>query len=202
MPSGRKKGDHGARRSQIAEATCNVILKAGVERAGIADIAREMKCSTGVLMHYFESKAQMLLYAKNLLFDHVYAAVQTAGEEHSGLEMLHAMAMKLVPADAAAIDRWRVLTAFNGLAIGSPELQKAQASRNARFAKLFASAIKRLQRAEILPSRLDPLAEGAGIVALVDGIAGQVVMDPRAWPVKRIGELIQRHLRALLHATK
>jgi len=55
--------------------------RAGVDGTGVADIAQEMGCSTGVLMHYYSSKAQLLLFAKNLLFDRVYDKVAKARRE-------------------------------------------------------------------------------------------------------------------------
>ncbi len=197
MAAGRKRGDHDARRIEIAEATCRVILRMGVERAGIAEIAREMGCSTGVIMHYHATKAELLLFAKNLLFDRVYDRVAQVRQSHQGIERLRVMAREMLPLGAAAVERWRVLTAFNGMAIGNPELMKLQARRDLRFARLFADAIRELQEAKLLSPKLDALTEGRGIAALADGIAGEVVMSPGAWTAKQSIAFMERHIRML-----
>ncbi len=197
MAAGRKRGDHDARRVEIAEATCRVILRMGVERAGIAEIAREMGCSTGVIMHYHATKAELLLFAKNLFFDRVYDRVVEARQRHDGIERLLAMGREMLPLDAAAVERWRVLTAFNGMAIGNPELMKLQARRDLRFTRLFADAIRELQEQKALSPKLDALAEGRGIAALADGISGEVVMSPGTWPAKQSIAFMDRHIRML-----
>ena len=197
MAAGRKKGDHDARRIQIAEATCRVILRMGVERAGIAEIAREMGCSTGVVMHYHASKAELLLFAKNLLFDTVYDRVAQARQGPAVIDTLVAMGREMLPLDAAAVERWRVLTAFNGLAIGNPDLMKLQAKRDLRFTKIFSDAIRELQQAGVLSSKVDALTEGRGIAALADGISGEVVMSPGTWKARQSLAFMERHIRML-----
>lgn len=194
---GRAKGDHEARRIEIAEAACRVIVRLGIERAGIADIARELGYSTGVLMHYYRSKEQLLFFAKNLLFDRVYERVQQARAKGAAADRLLRMALEILPLNGDSLDRWRVLTAFNGLAIGRPELTVLQARRNSRFARLFADAIVDLQREGVVAKAVDAHNEASAIMAMVDGIAGQLVMARRSWRRQQVIAALKRYIRTL-----
>jgi AcrR family transcriptional regulator len=88
MGRGRTKGDHNAKRIEISEAACRVFLRRGLERTSLADIAREINSSTGVLRHYFSDKDEMLLYAKNLIFDRWFERASTAAQRHEGLDKI------------------------------------------------------------------------------------------------------------------
>lgn len=197
MAQGRKKGDHELKRVEIAEAACKTILKLGLERTGLADIARELGFSTGLMRHYFQSKEELLLYAKNQLFDGAYARAYSAGQLAEGVERLHVMAVELLPRDAEALDRWRLLATFNGRAIGDPDLMKRQHKRNARFWGLFAKEIELLQADGKLPADLDPNLEACGILAFIDGLADQVIMHPSTWPAQSLVTLMHRYIDSI-----
>ena len=197
MPRGRTKGDHSAKRVQIAEAACKVFLRLGLGRTSLADIAREMGYTTGVLRHYFADRDELLLYAKNLLFDRSYARAEGAAATRVGLEKLRAMAVELLPTSPEAIDGYRLLAMFNGNAIGEPRLMKLQERRNDRHARLLGGIIGALQKEGILPKNLDSRFEAAGLLALIDGLAEQLVMRSRGWSRDALVSLLNRHIESL-----
>lgn len=200
MASGRKKGDHDARRVEIAEAACKVILRSGLERVGIADVAREMGCSTGVLMHYYASKAQMLLFAKNLLFDRAYERMKRIEPGGDASETLLAIARELLPLTPETIGRCRVLCAFTGLAVGNPPLIALQGKRDLRFSKLFADTIADLQSLGLISKKLDAAAEGQRMSAFIDGICSQAAMNPRSWPPSEVTAAMQSYIQRIIGA--
>ncbi len=168
--------DHDARRTQIAEAACRVFLRLGLERTSLADIAREIGNTTGVLRHYFADKDAMLLYAKNLVFDRSFERAGRAAARRTGLDKLRAIATELLPVTEEAIDAYRLLAMFNGSAIGDAHLMKLQHKRNRTHAVLITELITHLQSSGDLPGSLDARREAAGILALLDGLAGQVIV--------------------------
>lgn len=201
MPRGRRKGDHDSKREEIADATCKVILRSGIEKSGIAEIAREMGCSTGVVMHYFKSKAEMLLYSKNLMFDRAHERMKQAAANGHGPERLLAMTRELLPLDAASIARCRLLTAFMGLAVGNSALMKLQDKRDLLHIKQFAGVIVDLQATGAISTKLDPMLEGRRICALIDGIASQAATNPRSWSPADIEATMSRHLQSIMTST-
>lgn len=195
---GRKPGDHNARRIEIAEAACKAIVRLGIANAGLADIAREMGYTTGVLRHYFEDKEQLLLFAKNMLFDRAHERARKAGESLRGVERLRVMLLDSLDVDAETIDRWRLLAIFNGRAIGDPRLMQIQHARNERFWKLLEGELVALQRSGDLSDEMDAALEARGIIAFTDGLSDQVIMKPKAWRKEQLVQLASRYIDELI----
>src|ERR1700722_11100016 len=126
MARGRTKGDHESKRIEIAEAAYKVFLRLGLERTSLADIAREIGNTTGVLRHYFVDKDELLLFTKNLVFDRTYERAKDAADRSDGLEKLRAMIRELLPTTSESIDGYRLLAMFNGGAMGHPRLMQPQ----------------------------------------------------------------------------
>lgn len=202
MTLGRKKGDHDAKRIEIAEAACRVFLRLGLERTSLADIAREIGNTTGVLRHYFSDKDELLLYAKNLVFDRSFEKATSAAARFSGLEMLRAMALELLPTTPESIDRYRLLTMFNGSAIGDARLMRLQDKRNTMHWRQLVDLMTALQRERILPKNLNVRLEAAGILALVDGLADQAVMRRSPWSREQLSVLMNRYIDNLCAAKR
>src|ERR1700722_4200052 len=181
MARGRTKGDHEIKRIEIAEAAYKGFLRLGLERTSLADIAREIGNTTGVLRHYFADKDELLLFAKNLVFDRTYERAKGAADRREGLDSIRAMIRELLPANSESIDGYRLLAMFNGSAIGDSRLMKLQDRRNVRHALLLADLIETLQKKGLLKKDLDLRIEAASILALIDGLAEQVIMRPSAW---------------------
>jgi AcrR family transcriptional regulator len=194
MARGRTKGDHDAKRAKIAEAACYVILRLGLAQASLAEIAREMGYTTGILRHYFSNKEQLLLYAKNLLWDRSFEKASSAAMRHKGVEKLRAMAISLLPIDGPSIDRFRLLAAFNGCAIGNAQLMKLQHKRNADHWRIFEEVISGLQKDGDFSKSLNPRLEGCAILAMIDGLADAVIMQPDAWSSDELKQVMVRYI--------
>jgi AcrR family transcriptional regulator len=197
MARGRKKGDHNAKRVEIAEAACKVFLRLGLERTSLADIAREIGNTTGVLRHYFSDKAELLLYTKNLLFDRSYRRAKEAAEPRTGLDKLRALVVQLLPSRPENVDAYRLLTMFNGSAIGDAHLMKLQAKRDVSHTLLIAEIIEALQQEGIVSRKLRPRFEAAALLALIDGLSDQMIMRPNSWSRAELESLVDRQLEIL-----
>jgi AcrR family transcriptional regulator len=194
MKRGRRKGDHDAKRKEIAEAACAVFLRLGLERTSLADIARELGNTTGVLRHYFTDKDELLFYAKNLSFNESHARAIEAASLARGLERVRAYANTLLPLTPRGIDRYKLLAMFNGSAIGDVHLMQLQNRRNERHVKFLATIIADLQRDGALPEKLNPRFEAVGVVALIDGLADHLIMSKRPWPSDAVIQLVNRYI--------
>jgi len=202
MPAGRAKGDHEAKRITIAEAACTVFLRLGLARTSLADIARDMGYTTGVLRHYFADKDELLLYAKNLLFDRSFQKARAAADRCIGLQRLRTMATEFLPSNKETIDSYRLLAMFNGNAIGDARLMRVQHKRNESHTALLADEITALQREEFLPKELDARLEACGILGLIDGLAEQVIMRPEALSRAQLEGLVNRYIDCLARPSR
>lgn len=198
----RKKGDHNAKRVEIADAACEVILRVGLERTSLNDIAREQGYTTGVLRHYFHDKEELLLFTKNRLFDKMFKQMRTAADSQDGVDRLTAMALKNVPTTPKAIKTWRVLAAFNGRAIGNPAFMRLQSRRYAKGWNLYIDEISSLQSAGHIGPNIDPRLEGFGICSFVEGLAAQVVMAPKTWGDKELSQLVTRYVDTVVNKSR
>ncbi|MEE8868117.1 MAG: TetR/AcrR family transcriptional regulator [Acidipropionibacterium acidipropionici] len=85
--------DHDQRRSEIAEAALEVVLRQGLDGVTVRGVASAAGCSTGALRHYFpnqrELQAHVMAVAASRLRDMVLARVQGP---HPGTTMVEQMA--------------------------------------------------------------------------------------------------------------
>jgi len=198
----RRKGDHEARRVEIAEATCEVLLSAGLQQTTLGDIAEEMGVTTGVLQHYFKNKDELLLFTKNLLLDRTFERQRTAASGHVGVARLVALATEGLPVGVESTKAWRVLAIFNGRAIGDPAMERLQHDRNELGRRLYEHEVAALREAGVISSELDPGLEGFGLAALVEGIAAQMIMAPRHRPAADLTHIVERYVEQVFGATE
>jgi AcrR family transcriptional regulator len=195
---GRKPGDHDSKKVEIAEAAYKTLLRVGIANASLADIAREMGYTTGVLRHYFKDKEELLLFTKNMLFDRASERARAAAEGVQGLERLRIMVTDSLSLDQDTVDRWRLLTMFSGQAIGDARLMALQQKRNERFWQLLEEELSQLQQAGYLASQMDAALEARGLVAFSDGLADQIIMKPKAWTTAQLQTLVSNYLDGFL----
>src|ERR1700729_1374141 len=197
MARGRKKGNHDPRRAEIAEVACTVFLRLGLERTTLADIARELGKTTGILRHYFANKYELLFYTKNLVFNRSFSRATEAASSADGLQALRAWAMEVMPVTPASIDRYKLLAMFDGSAIGNARRMRLQESRNDLHSRHLAALILKLQKERIFPKGLDPRIEAAGILALIDGMGDQAIVRSKPWPRAQMIKLLDRYIDSL-----
>jgi TetR/AcrR family transcriptional regulator, transcriptional repressor of bet genes len=119
-----KKVDPIAQRQMIAEAAIRVIASRGIEGAKLRDIARAANITTGTIMHYFESKQQVLEAALERIVARTITRMQScnfpAGKLSVGTFVNEAIYQLPVNEDNRA--EWKVWLAFCGAALADAEL--------------------------------------------------------------------------------
>ncbi len=196
---GRKQSDHELRRIEIADAAGKVILENGLHSTRLKEIAGAMGYSVGVLQYYFSSKDDLLLFAKNRLFDAKFDRMRAAAKRRSGIDRLYAMALELLPFSDADRDMYLLLTVFRGQAVGNDSLTQRQTERDATGSALFADEIAALQASGDVREDINPQHQAVAFVALLEGMATQ------AAALKTIGrtatgKMVRRYLDMLLAA--
>ncbi|HZV10214.1 MAG TPA: helix-turn-helix domain-containing protein, partial [Novosphingobium sp.] len=61
-----KKVDHARRRLDIARVAEGLVYDKGMDGLTMRDVARGMGCSLSVILHYFESKLDLLVFTHRL----------------------------------------------------------------------------------------------------------------------------------------
>lgn len=169
-----KQVDHAERRRAIADAAVDVIAGGGLDTAGLREVARRAEVTTGALTHYFASKDALLAAAYETVMTGLalrQAATPPAGDPAAFAETL----ADFLPLDARSAREWRVWLAFSARAVADPELA-------ARHRAHYATIVARLAAQRPGP---DAAAFADALVALVDGVALRVLLEPDEWPRAR-----------------
>jgi TetR/AcrR family transcriptional regulator, transcriptional repressor of bet genes len=91
----------------------------------------------------------------------------------------------------------RVWFAFLGLALTRPVLARAQRVTYRSWRDRVAEYLSAAQRDGAIRADVDPAAEAAALVALVDGIAVQASFEPRRFPAARQRALVDSRVDEL-----
>lgn len=193
-----KQINHDVRRKDIAKAAAAVISANGLDNTRLIDVAREAKATTGSITHYFEGKDAVMLAA----LDHVAQKILYLLREQSGsapsVSTLIEQASLALPLDEDGQRDWRVWLSFFGRAVGDPSLARINNAYYDEFRTGLAEAIRGLQQAGKVVSRIDPMVTADSIITAVDGLGVRATLDPAQWPAARQKQQLQALLSPLL----
>lgn len=162
------------RRAELARVSYELIAELGIDGVSLRGVARRLGATTGLVSHHFADRSELtaaaLDHAAAVIVDRVTALPADAHP----LEVLGAV----LPTDPVTVENWRFALSVRTAAMFDPELRR------------FDRTIREHWDA-YLPAHLAGLVEGdpreaaRHLVALVDGIALQAVLDPDRWPPER-----------------
>lgn len=188
--------DWDARRDEILSATWRVIARDGIAGTTIRAIAREAKCSRGILAHYFDDKADILGSALVMSHRRVGARMDTAAAGLTGLKALHVVMLEALPLDAQRDLEAQIEISFWGRALGTTELRDLQ---NSEFDRLWQRLRRHVaQAADLgeLKDTVDPDFAAHQLVALIDGLSAERVLYPDRVPPDRQVAMLERLLES------
>jgi AcrR family transcriptional regulator len=185
------------RRAEILSAARRVIGQKGFEGASLRAIARELGCTTGVLMHHFVSKEALLLAALEAVFRPFEERLVSARGGADHLEGMRQLLLYFLPLDepkraTVRLWLWIVLRAAVDQSLAFDYRQRSSAFR-AGFNQLLAEG----QQAGEFRADFDPAVEGDTLFALVDGLAIHALAVPERFPSERLVALVDRQLARL-----
>jgi TetR/AcrR family transcriptional regulator, transcriptional repressor of bet genes len=193
-----KQVDHDERRAELAAAVWRVASRDGLEAVTIRRVAAEAGWSTGVLVHYFGDKEELLLFAFRTVADRVGRRLAAAEETTDDpLELARAQLIEGLPLDREREAEVRVWFSFLGVALSRPVLARAQRVTYRNWRDRVEERLRAAQERGDLRADVDCAAAAAALVALVDGIAVQASFQPRAFSAERQLELVDAQLDAL-----
>lgn len=173
-----KQVDEQAQISRIVHATCSVLATRGLEGFNLRAVAQEAGCTTGLLMHWFSSKAELVQAA----LAHT-VAVQNARVTHrlatNPQDVLGALA-EFLPLDPQRQAEARIWLSFLALAVNSPILMVDHQQRYAMFRQEIIAHFKDL---EVDDADLSEVADR--LIVLVDGICVGATLDLVYWTPQR-----------------
>lgn len=189
--------DHEERRREIGEAVRRAVARRGIESATVREIAMEAGYSTGVLTHYFEDKDAMLVHALHVSVERAVERADASTRGMSGVPALRAVLLETLPLDEERREEFGVWLQFWGRAAGSEALASELRHWYALWRGVLKAVIAQGQGTGDLRVDLAPEAEAQALVALVDGIGIQAMLDPARLTAEAQVALLDPHLDRL-----
>jgi len=188
--------DWDERRDEILSATWRVIARAGIAGATIRAIAREARCSAGILAHYFDDKEDILGSALLLSHRRVGARMTAAAAGLTGLDALRAVMLEALPLDERRDLEAQIEISFWGRALGNARLRELQHSEFERFGRRLRGHLREAAQQGELDEGCDPALATHQLLVLIDGLSAQRVLYPDRVTPHRQAEMLDKLLRS------
>ncbi len=178
------------RRKEILEAACAAIAERGFAAVRISDIAARAGTSTGTVHYYFASKDDVLHQALR------YAFEQSLDRQMTELGKLRSPRRRLVrlielnlPEDREVRQEWIVWMEFWIEALHRPDLRPINEELYGHWRRLVAAIIEQGQREGTLEASVDAEDLANRLVALIDGLAIQVLLHSERMTIRTMRRL-------------
>ena len=192
--------DHHARRNQVVEVALKLIAKAGLEAVTVRDVAAAAGFSTAIVSHYFRNKMELLHLCYQATIDHSTARWEAALVANDG--DLRAYLAEIMPLDEERFMEWRIWLAFWAKAATDEAFAVIQRDCVTLARSRITDAIDALHERGMIRPEVDRPHAARQLLALITGMAVQVMFDPEDWPAERQHGLIDSNLRPLYRPTK
>lgn len=190
------KGDHEARRADVAAAVWRVLAEHGFGGLTMRAVAAELGASTGLLTHYFAGKQELVRYA------HEVAANRTdtrprVEPDAPGLAALRVALLNVLPLTPDTVAMSRVWVSFWDAALGDPSLNEAQRMRYEHWRERLRTCVEEAQSRDELPADVNASDTAIEAAAFAHGLVVQALFDPTRLPPERQLTLLDAFLAGL-----
>lgn len=189
------RGDHEARRADVAEAVWRVLATHGFGGLTMRAVAAELGASTGLLTHYFPNKRALVHYANEIATERTETRPRRQAEA-PGLAALRTALVNVLPLSEEDAAMSRVWVSFWDAALDDEALNKAQRARYERWRARLRTHVEEAQSRGELPAATpeDVAVEAA---AFAHGLVVQALFDPDRLPPTRQLKLLDDFLAGL-----
>lgn len=185
------------RRLEVSEAAWRVIVREGLDRTSMRAIAQEMDCTTGVVVHYFRNKQELILFALHQVAERLQVLMEKAVAERSGCDRLVAMLSSFLPIDQERQEILRVWVAFLGYAIGREGLMADHQQSAGGLRQVIIQELLMLQDQGEIRADVDPGQEANVLLALVNGLSLDSLIQADSLSYQQQEAALQHHIEGL-----
>jgi AcrR family transcriptional regulator len=197
-----KRVDHSARREAFLQAAYRVIKKQGFAGVTVRSVAKEAGFTTGALVHYVDSMDQLLVEASEYSARDVRAKMEAAEALSDPLLSLREVLYLALPSDEDKRGNWNYFLGFWERSVYNAAVRKVTHLRYAEWLKRTARLIRRARSAGDLADDIDIAMASRACVALLDGIAIQVLRSGKSLTPKEQRDLVDEWIRVWLRPTR
>jgi AcrR family transcriptional regulator len=184
--------DHDERRSEVLGAVWRVIERDGIEKTTIRAIAKEAGYSTGILVHYFEDKKDILTSALRLSHERIRTRWAQKLEGRSGLDALRELVLDNLPLDEERRLETRLEVSYWARALSSDDVLSVQRKESGELRERIAGLVREAQARGELSTRSTAEEITVQLMALIDGLSLHATLHPRSVTHELQTEIISR----------
>lgn len=170
--------DVSAAQKRLSDAVFTTLAERGPTGLTLRAVAERAGCTTGLVLHTFRNKRELLLHARDVLHERTRTrsdALEAGASEP--VAALRAVVHGALPMDEERLDEARVWVGFLAAVADDPVL----AERHALHSRAFVDRLARLLEVGWLGQFDDTLTRAAALAAAVEGISSLAVGDPDRW---------------------
>ncbi len=190
-----KQVDEQVQIARIVSATCTVLSTAGIDGLNLRAVAQAAGCTTGLLMHWFASKAELVqaALAQTVTVQNERVTRRLAADPH---DVLGAIA-EFLPLDDQRRAESRIWIGFLALAMSTPALMYDHQQRYERFRQEIIDHLKDIEFRGAHPAEV-----ADRIIVLVDGICVGATLDPGYWTPRRQRTVLAANIADVIDWTR
>lgn len=185
--------DHEARRADLAAAVWRVLARAGFDGLSLRAVAAEAGATTGLVTHYFPSRAALVRHALDLLHERTDARLAPLAAGLAGYDALRTRLLGLLADEGLELSR--IWVSFWGPALADPALRDVEAARYDRWRATLRPLVERAQEDGDLDGDADAVVDV--LTAVTHGLVVQALVDPAAFPLVRRSTALEAVLASL-----
>lgn len=179
-----------------------VILRDGLDRASVRNVAHEAGLSMGSLRHYFGSQTELLAFAMRLVTERARRRIEALDLASLGSRRAVELVLsEVLPLDAGRRAEAEVWLALTGKALVEPTLRILRNEADNGLRELCGWSIRALVESGQGAPGLDVELETERLYAVIDGLAVHAVVRPESAPAGAVTAVLARHLDSLRHAS-
>jgi AcrR family transcriptional regulator len=192
--------DKPARERLIGEAAWRVVVRDGITRLSVRNVAMEAGIAAGSLRYLFPTQESLRVYVLDLVRQRVLDRIAAIERSPSMRQTVEDYFSQLLPLDAERRVEMEVFLSVGVLAFTDPVLQPAY-DRAHQDLRAGCFAFLELLTADSSYSGLDPAAEAARTHAVIDGLALHLIRQRKNEDTGWASKELARHLDSLAVAT-
>jgi AcrR family transcriptional regulator len=193
-----KKVDRTVRRQAFLAAAHSMIKKHGISGVTARAVAAEAGFTTGALVHYVKSMDELLVEASEYAARDVRADMLEIEELPDPVEALRGVLHLALPSDADKRGNWNFFLGFWERSVHNAAVRKVTHLRYQEWIKRVSRLIRRAVEEGFVNSDVDVLLAARAAVALIDGIAIQVMRSGKPPSTQQQRQLIDTWIKAWL----
>lgn len=162
---------------RVADAAVSVVARDGFDLLSVRSVAREAGVSGGAVQHHFATRADLLLAAFAQTVETISARLAATHLDGEVRKVLYRLCEQALPLDHERRREAIVWITLSAAAASHPDLAAAHRRGLVAFTDLVADIIDSGQRSGEVPKRVNPHAAAAVLVAVVDGLTLQGIVE-------------------------